>query len=168
MMSSGLGDGADLLRHVRAELAPRARRSARALAQRDERGNGLALQLVGPPDDRGLRHARVIDERAFEFHGADAVPGDVEHVVHPAEEPEVAVLVALRAVAGEVARRASSGSSTAHEPLRVAVDAAEHGRPGPGDREQAAADIHGLTRVVEDLDGDAREGGGSRSPASSA
>ena len=99
----GPRDGADLL----ARRALSARRSAlrrrwRAFLQRDERRDRLALDLVRPADDRGFGDVRVIDQRALDFHRADAVAGDVQHVVHAAEQPEEAVLVALRAVAGEV------------------------------------------------------------------
>ena len=73
-----------------------------AFLQRDERRDRLSLDLVRAPDDGRFGHARVIDEGALDFHGPDAVPGDVQHVVHAAEQPEVAVLVALRAVAGEI------------------------------------------------------------------
>ena len=38
----------------------------------------------------------------LDLDGADAVAGDVHHVVDPPEQPEVAVLVASGAVAGEV------------------------------------------------------------------
>ena len=75
-----------------------------ALLERDERGDRLALDLVRSSDHGGFGDARVIDERALDFHRADAVAGDVDHVVHAAEQPEVAVGVALRAVAGDVDR----------------------------------------------------------------
>ena len=69
----------------------------------DEADHGLAFQFVGTSDDRGFRDGGMRDERAFDFGGAEAVAGDVEHVVDAADDPEVAVLVAPRAVAGEVA-----------------------------------------------------------------
>ena len=78
----------------------------------DERGDRLALDLVRAADDGGLGHARMIDQRALDFHRADAVPGDVQHVVDAAEQPEVAVVVALGAVAGEVDVRVPTCSST--------------------------------------------------------
>jgi len=56
-------------------------------------------------------------------------PGDLHHVVDAAHEPEVALAVALRAVAGEVAP--GSGSSTFAVALVVLVDPrsiAGHGR----------------------------------------
>jgi hypothetical protein len=64
----------------------------------------IAWPLIscGLPDDRGLGDGGVIDERALDLHRADAVAGDVHHVVDAAEQPEVAVVVELGAVAGEV------------------------------------------------------------------
>jgi hypothetical protein len=45
----------------------------------------------------GMQH-----QRRFDFGGAEAVTGNVDDVVHAAGDPVVAVLVAARAVAGEV------------------------------------------------------------------
>ena len=63
----------------------------------------LALEFIGPPDHRRLGHRGVRDQRALDFRRAEAMPGDVEHVVDAADDPEIAVLVAPRAVAGEIA-----------------------------------------------------------------
>ena len=68
---------------------------AYAFLERDERRDRLALDLVRAADDRGLGHLRMIDERALDLHRADPVARDVQHVVDAAEQPEVAVLVAL-------------------------------------------------------------------------
>ena len=73
-----------------------------AFAQRHERGDRLALELVRLSDDGGFGNRGMLDERRLHFHRADAVAGDVQHVVDAAEDPEVAVVVALGAVAGEV------------------------------------------------------------------
>ena len=92
--------------------------SASALRRRhaflhgDERRQRLALDLVRPADDRGLGDLRMIDQRAFHFHRADAMPRHVQHIVDAAEQPVIAFVVALGAVAGEVDRRGPSGSST--------------------------------------------------------
>jgi hypothetical protein len=51
---------------------------------------------------RGLGDCRVIHQARFDLHRAEAVTGDVQHVVHAAEDHEVAVGVALGAIAGEV------------------------------------------------------------------
>ena len=73
-----------------------------AFLERDERRQGLALEVVVFADHRRLGHGRVVHQRALHLHGADPVAGDVEHVVHPSEDPPVAVVVELGAVAGEV------------------------------------------------------------------
>ena len=73
--------------------------------ERDERVDRRALDLVGHADHRGLGDLGMADQRAFDFGGADAVAGDVDHVVDPAGDPVIAVLVAAAAVAGEIAAR---------------------------------------------------------------
>ena len=73
-----------------------------AFLQRHERGDRLPLDLVRAADDRRFRHARMIDERALDLHRPDAMAGDVDDIVDAAEQPEVAVGVALGAVAGHV------------------------------------------------------------------
>src|SRR5215218_3456826 len=98
-------DRADHVRHVLPQLD--AERVAGLLSglEDHEREDRLAADRVVLADDGGLRHGSVIDERGLDLRGGDPVTGDVHHVVHPAEQPQVAVLVALRAVAGEVLAR---------------------------------------------------------------
>src|SRR5438128_2721243 len=77
------------------------------------------------------------DERALDLGGAEAVAGDVEHVVNAADDPEISVLVAARAVAGEI-------HAFEIAPVRllvaslVAPDAAQHPRPRFSDDKFAA------------------------------
>jgi hypothetical protein len=110
---------------------------ADALLHRDERGDRLALHLVRAADDGGLRDRRVVDQRALHFHRADAVAGHVQHVVDAAEDPEVAVVVALRAVAREVDAVPARPVVLA-EALVVAPDRAQHARPRLRDGQVAA------------------------------
>ena len=84
--------------------------SSAAAAQDDERDDGLAGRRVGGADHRRLGDRRVRDQRRLDLGGRDAVAGDVHDVVDPAEQPQVAVVVLLRAVAGEVAARRSATS----------------------------------------------------------
>ena len=88
-------------------------------------------------------------------------PGHVHHVVDPAEQPEVALVVELAAVAGEVAalEAAPVGLLVA---LGVAVDAAQHRGPRPGEGEVAAATLDAMAGVVDHLGLDAREREGGR------
>src|SRR5689334_6192236 len=94
-------------------------------------------QIVWPVDDRRLADLVVADERALDLHGREAVAADVDHVVHAPEDPEVALLVAPRAVAGEV-HRLELAPVAVDVALRVAPDAAQHRRPGLAQHEVAA------------------------------
>ena len=106
------------------------------------------------------------DERVLDLGGRDVVTRHEHDVVDAAEQPEVAVVVALGAVAREVAV-AEAGPVGLLVPLGVAPDAPQHRRPRPGEHQIAAArDLHRLTGVVDDVGGDAREAGTSRSRAS--
>ena len=137
-----------------------------AAAQRDEGDDRLAGDLVLRADDRGLGDRRMVDTSDDSTSVVEMRwPRHVHHVVDAPEQPEVAVVVDLGAVAREVA---------ALEPapvrllvaLGVAVDAAQHRRPRPGEREVAAAAVDALAVVVDDLGADARAAGTSPSRAS--
>ena len=81
----------------------------------------------------------MIDQRALDLRRANPMTGHVQHVVDAAEEPEVAVGVDARAVAGEVDAVGPLAEVLLHEALGIAVDAAQHARPRPREREQSAA-----------------------------
>ena len=72
------------------------------LAEDDERDDGLAGGFVRGAHDGGFGHGRVGHQGRFDFRGGEPVAGDVHDVVHAAQEPDVAVLVLLGAVTGEV------------------------------------------------------------------
>ena len=95
MMSSGFAMAPIFLPTCARSSSEQLRAGRRPLTQRDERGHRLAFEVVRAAHDRGLGDARVIHERAFELHRADAMPRDVQHVVDAAEEPQVAVLSRL-------------------------------------------------------------------------
>ena len=102
--------------------------AAIARFQRDEAADAFALDVVRLADDRGLRDLRMMHQGAFDFHRAQAVAGDVQHVVDAAHDPEVAVLVPARAVGGEVDAR-DLRPVLLLVALVVAVDRAQHRRP---------------------------------------
>src|SRR5699024_8154885 len=84
-----------------------------------------------------------------------AVTGDVHDIVHPAQQPDVAVLVVLGAVAGEVGAREARPVGLL-EPLLVTPDTAQHARPGLVDHQvTAATGSHRPAGVVPDLHLDA-------------
>ena len=87
------------------------------------------LMSCGKPTTAASATFALRDQRALDLGGADAVAGDVDHVVDAAGDPVVAVLVAAAAVAGEVL--AGIGREVGlDEALVVAVDGAHLARPG--------------------------------------
>ena len=68
----------------------------------DERDDALAPAVVGRADDRDLAHARVAREHVLDLERVDVLAARDDHVVDPADDPEVAVLVEPAEVAGEV------------------------------------------------------------------
>ena len=109
-----LGDRAERLGHVVAQLLDErlAGVAVGAMPRRITNAT-IAWPVVGSvaPDHRRLGHLRVRDQRRLHLGGGDVVAGDQHHVVDPAEQPQVAVLVALGAVAGEVHARRTATST---------------------------------------------------------
>ena len=118
----------------------------------------IACPVVGVvrPDDRGLGHGRVRHERRLDLGRRDPVAADVHHVVDPAEQPQVAVVVELGAVAGEVPAGEAAPVRLAVA-LGIAPDAAQHPRPRPRQREVPAAALDALALLVDELGRDAGE-----------
>src|SRR5215218_3300855 len=76
---------------------------AYSVALQDHVGHDcLALVLVVPPDYGRLGYGLVGDERALDLHRADAVSGDVHHVVYPASDDVVTILIPFGSVLDEV------------------------------------------------------------------
>ncbi len=122
---------------------------------------------VGAADDRGLGDRGVVDQRGLDLGGRDVVAGDEHDVVDAAEQPEVAVVVALGAVAGEVLAVEARPVGVAVA-LGIAPDAAQHRRPRPRQHEVAAAgDPDRLARRRRRCRPRCRAAGTSRSRASS-
>src|SRR3954454_1399480 len=83
--------------------------------------------------------------------------GNIDDVVHATQEPEIAVGIALGAVAGEVDARPLRPVLRLIA-LRIAPDTAQHRWPGTGDGQIAAADLHLVAALIEDLRVDAGKG----------
>ena len=81
----------------------------------------------GIADHGGLGDSRMRDQRTLDFGRAEAVAGDVEHVVDAAGDPVVAILVAAAAVAGEVLALVGR-EVRLHETLVVTVRRCASGR----------------------------------------
>src|SRR5699024_3605787 len=107
-------------------------------AQDDEGDHGLAGGVVLRAHHGRFGDPLVGDQGRFDLGGGQVVPGDVHDIVQPAQQPDVAVLVVLGAVAGEVGA-GETGPVGLLEPLLIAPDAAQHARPGLVDHQVAAA-----------------------------
>ena len=123
-----------------------------AALERDVGDDRLAGDGVGAAADGGLGDPGVVDERGLDLDRRDAMAGHVHHVVDAAEEPEVAVLVDPRAVAGEVEAGEALPVGRA-EPRVVAEDPAGHRGPRPVEDEIAAALVDPLALLVDDPGG---------------
>src|SRR6266545_5545514 len=115
--------------------------------------DGSAAELVDDRDRGGLGDLLDGDARRLELLGSQPVPGHVDHVVDPAEDPEVAVGRPNSTVTGEVRPVAPVLALPVpavllvvglHEPLRLAPDRLEDARPGVTDADVAGAAASGL------------------------
>src|SRR5207249_2543407 len=70
--------------------------------QGDERLHDLAPDWVGARHHGRLEDSGVLEERALDLEGPDTIARGDDDVVRAADEPEIAVLVALGAVARQV------------------------------------------------------------------
>ena len=91
----------------------------------------------------------MVDQRRFDLDGADAVAGDVHHVIHAAQQPEVAVLITSGAIASEV-HALEAAPVRGLVALRITVDAAEHARPRALEHEIAAPAGSDLVALLVD------------------
>ena len=72
------------------------------VAQGYECGDYLAAQLVGAAGYARLGYGGMREERGFHLYRADAVGGYLDDFVGAAGEPDIAVFVYVRRVAGEI------------------------------------------------------------------
>ncbi len=139
-------------------------------AERAERRDACALDLVGHAHDGCLDDGLVADQGAFDFHRAQAVAGDIDDIVDASHDPEVAIVVALGAVAREVPGGGAGGRGIAgvfdlepgpvglDEAFAIAVDAAQHAGPRASDCKQSPAAVGQFGAVlVADRGVDAEE-----------
>ena len=112
------GQGADLLDYVIAQILLAApRKAVMPLPSVTKQAMPSPLISSGRPTTAASATLLVVDQSAFDLHRAQAVAGDVEHVVDAAHDPEITVLVLAGAVGGEV-----SSGDVAPVLLAIAVD----------------------------------------------
>src|SRR5439155_2896326 len=149
----GLGDRPELLAYPLAQLLRQSAGIAPGplATEHDVGEHRLALDVVGLADDGGLGDARVRHQRRLDLHGAEAVSRHPQHVVDATHDPEIAVLVAVRAVAGHVVAVVELLPVVGDVAGVVAPDSAQHRRPGLPDHEIAAGvgALHAVAAVVD-------------------
>ena len=97
----------------------------------------MAGEWVTLADDRRFGNVVMVNQRRLHFNGADAVRGDIHHVINAAEQPVVALFVAASAVARKVGAWEAAPVRLL-ETRGVTPDAAQHGGPRLRQREEAA------------------------------
>src|SRR5690606_21463658 len=73
-----------------------------AVLEYDETAGHLTADLVVDADHRGLGHGRVRGQHRLDRPGRKPVSSNVDHIVDAAHHEQVAVVVDVSAVAGEV------------------------------------------------------------------
>ena len=72
------------------------------VVQGDVSVDGLAFNIVWNAHHRGFGDFWVGDQRRFNLRGPQSVAGNVQHVVHAAGYPVIAIFIAARAIATKV------------------------------------------------------------------
>ena len=121
----GLGEGADLLADQVHQGRFQRREGFRSFVRVDHEGHvgvdRLALYIVVEAHHGCLRDGRVEYECTLHLCGANAMAGDVDHVIHAPRNPVISILVPASAVAGEIDPGVSAVVRIDH-PLVIAID----------------------------------------------
>src|SRR5215471_19179453 len=96
----------------------------------------FSFDFIGASDDRGFCNCRMTNQRALNIGGADAMSGDIQHIVCASDDGEVPILIADGHIAGGVGvRNLAPVESVAGG---IAIDCAEHVREGTSQHKQPA------------------------------
>ena len=130
--------------------------AAHQIAREGHEGNDrLAGELVRLRHDGRLGDLLVGDDRRLHLGGREPVSGNVDHIVDPPDDPQVAVLVADRRVTDEVDRGPEARPIGLDVAVVVAIEGAEHRRPRAREDQQPLALLDALARrLVEHVGGD--------------
>ena len=148
---------ADPLGDVLAQLGDQLVGALEVALEGDEGADRLAGVFVGLTDHRRLGDLGVADDRRLDLGGREPVPGDVDHVVDPADHPDVPVGVLARRVADEIRPRAELREVGLDVALVVAIERPQHPRPRPAQGEQPLLADHLVALLVENRGLDSRE-----------
>src|SRR5438874_2739859 len=94
----GFSERSDLLCDMLAKLRFYVFASGRAGLERHECDERRTFDLIRSSDDSSLGNALVGNERALDFHRANAVSAHVDHVIHTSHDPEISVFILTRSV----------------------------------------------------------------------
>ena len=137
-------DGADFLAHPGDQFLAEHIGGLNTRLQRDIGVNTLALDVMRHANHGGFRNRRVRHQRAFNLGRAHAVAGHVNHVIHAAGDPVIAIGITPRAIAGEI-HALEGGKIGLHEAFMVAINRAH--LPGPAIQDHQIA----LGRAIQKL-----------------
>ena len=73
-----------------------------AATQNDEANGCLAFEGMGNADDGCFCNCGVIHQCGFNFHGGKPMPTDVHDIIHPTQNPKVAMFISFGAIAREI------------------------------------------------------------------
>ncbi len=134
----GRGDGADLFAHMSAQFCIKFIRRLFACVEGDVAIDALPLDVVRVANNRGFGDLGMARQRTFDFGCAQAVAGNIDHIIYAPCDPVVAVLVTSAAVTGKIfaAVRAEIGLL---EPRMVSIDRSCLTGPARGNAQMALA-----------------------------
>ena len=90
----------------------------------------------------------------FYFHGAETMSADIDHIVYAAHDPEAAVFIFARAVAGKV-HAGNLRPVLTNIAIGVVIDGPQHTGPGFGDNQESSGTLrHRLAFHSNDLGND--------------
>ncbi len=98
------------------------------MLENDKHFDMLALYLVWFADGRCFRNSRVTDQARLNFHRAEPVTADFDHVIHAALNAYIAVIVHMSSITGKV--DTFDGIPVGLVTGGVSEDRAHLGRPG--------------------------------------
>ncbi len=101
-ISRGANPGAEPLTHVAVNIVAQFIGLLVALVQGDECLHDLHCQVVRFADHPRFRQPPRVRSACSRIRRADQVPGGVDHVVVPAQEPEITLGILFRPIAGNV------------------------------------------------------------------
>ena len=137
------------------DFAGQRRRALEARAQLHEGLDRLGADRVGHADDGGHRHRHMAGQAVLDLAGADAVAGRGDDIVVAPDIVEIAVLVAIAAVAGQQPVAGKFGPRR----LRIVPVLQEHHRVRPAHRDIAFHAVRQrVALVVDDADAVAGDG----------